>query len=258
MQLNGTGYTGQTDRPMTLRVSLSIVTMLCAFTGTGKTAQDDRRQAAALWERAVTAKGGRDRLATIRSFAIRETASRIRPVGGVAGGKVDQIVCELPHGWWEFLDYRPGEMGYSVRVANAATGTGWASQSGAPATPFLRPDGFAAFRIRLLQLVYFLETRSVRPAPISTTTVRLRSKTVNRVVVEVDGDTVDFYLDGTTNLPVRVEAVRKTTLKPPHLEASTPTSQKFIQDLEDYHEVAGIQVPATIIRGNDRFDVDEM
>ena len=64
------------------------------------------------------------RLAAIHSFAIWEKTARLWPR---SVGKVSQIVCALPDAWWEFLDYRPGLMGFSVTAANARTGLGWSS-----------------------------------------------------------------------------------------------------------------------------------
>ena len=56
-------------------------------------------------------------------------------------------------------------------------------------------------------------------------------------------------------MPLRVEAERTSTLKPPPHVSATSAPQKFVYDLEAYREVAGIQVPATVIRGEDRFDL---
>ncbi len=138
---------------MTVRICGSVLALLCLFAG-GAGGQGDPLDAAAVWEQAIAAKGGRDRLHAIRSFAVRERYRLGRKVRGIVGGKIDQIVCEPPDNWWEFLDYRPGEMGYSVRVVNVRTGAGWASHSGSPARPFMRPDTNTAYRLRQLQYVY--------------------------------------------------------------------------------------------------------
>ena len=102
---------------MTRGISSTLLTLFCLGAAAGGSgAQEDRQKAVTLWEQAIGAKGGRDRLAGIRSVAILEKAGFKRPtLPEMAVGRVDQIVCELPDAWWEFLDYRPGQMGYSVR-----------------------------------------------------------------------------------------------------------------------------------------------
>jgi hypothetical protein len=232
------------------RISASLLMLFCVSAGAGST-QEDRQKAVTLWDQAVAAKGGRDRLAGIRSFAIQERTRFKRPtLPEMAVGKVDQIVCELPDGWWEFLDYRPGQMGYSVSVINVRTGLGWASYGG-PARPLLRPDTNAAFRMRRLQYVYFLETRWVKPNPVRASRVQRGSKSVDRVETEIEGDLVVFDLDVNTHLPVRIETVHKITLKPPRPGITGTGELKYISELDGYHEVAGIQVPARVTLGGD-------
>jgi hypothetical protein len=193
---------------------MALLALLCSLPGGAMTGAGEHQDAARLWADAVAARGGRDRLAAIRSFAIREQTTYARPTRpDMATGKVDQIVCELPDGWWEFLDYRPGEMGVSVRVLNAKTGLGWASHGG-PAQPLRQPDTYVAYRMRQIQYVYFLETSAVHPNPLRASRVQLGSAPFDRVTAEIEGDEVDFYLDITTHLPARVEASRKITLKP--------------------------------------------
>jgi hypothetical protein len=159
---------------MVHRISASLLTLFCVSAAAAGSTQEDRQKAVTLWDQAVAAKGGRDRLAGIRSFAIQKKTVFERPVRpDVAVGKVDQIVCELPDHWWEFLDYRPGLMGYFVDVLNTRSGLGWISLGG-PVRPSPGPNAvladrrrqFIAFRMRQLQYVYFLETKSVQPNPL--------------------------------------------------------------------------------------------
>jgi hypothetical protein len=237
------------------RISIGLLAALCIFPGSARTAADGRQNAVTLWASAIAAKGGRDRLAAIRSFAIHEKTTFTRATRpDMATGKVDQIVCELPDGWWEFVDYRPGQMGYSVRVVNARTGMGWASHGG-PARPLLQPDTYVPYRMRQVQYVYFLETSAVHPTPLRASRVQLGSNPVDRLEAEVEGDPVDFYLDVSSHLPVRIEVTRKITLKPPRPGMQPPEPQKFVYELDGYHDVGGIQVPARIMLGGDQTEV---
>ncbi len=198
---------------MTRGIFSSLFTLFCLAATVAGSAQEDRQngltlwdqKALTLWDQAISAKGGRDRLAGIRSFAIQQrTRFKGLMLREMAVGKVDQIVCELPDAWWEFLDYRPGLMGYSVLVVNARTGLGWASHGG-PASPLLRRDTHTAFRMRQLQYVYFLETRSVQPTPLRASRVRHGFKSADRVETQIEDDLVVFDLDVNTHLPVRID-----------------------------------------------------
>ena len=209
-------------------ISLRIISLLCLSVTVAGSAQEDRQTALALWEEAIAARGGRERLAGIRSFAIlQKTRFRGFMTRDVARGKVDQIVCELPDKWWEFLDYRPGLMGYSVEVVDTLTGLGWGSLSGTPARPFRRPDTNAAYRMRQLQYVYFLQTRSVQPRPRGASRVRLGLRSADRVDTVMDDESVVFYFDPATHLPLRIETSRKITLKPPRPEVKGTGQLKY-------------------------------
>lgn len=221
-------------------ISLRLITLSCLLVAAASGTQDDRQKAVSVWEQAIAAKGGRDRLHGILSVAVREKS-----------GIMSQIVCELPNRWWEYDDYRPLPLGYSVRVVNTETGLGWASYDGHPAGAFRRPDRDTAYRLRQLQYVYFLETRWVRASPLRASRVRLGFRRVERVETEIDDDAVVFYLDLTTHLPVRIETSRTFTVKPPRPGAfrdnTVLTSErKYIFKLDGYHEVAGIQVPGRV------------
>lgn len=238
-------------------ICLRIISLLCLSVTVAGSAQEDRQTAQALWEEAIAAKGGRERLAGIRSFAILEkTRFRGLMTRDVARGKVDQIVCELPDGWWEFLDYRPGLMGYSVNALNTLSGLGWVSPNGAPARPFLRPNTNAAYRMRQLQYVYFLQTRSVQPRPLSASRVRLGLRSADRVDAVIDDESVVFYLDPTTHLPLRIETSRKITLKPPRPDIKGTGQLKYVFVLADYQEVGGVKVPGRVNTAESRVEIN--
>jgi hypothetical protein len=233
-----------------------VVAFIVICGGTSAAIQDDRQAAAVVWEQAVAAKGGRERLRLIESFAVRETTKfRNQRLREFAGGRVDQIVCRLPHDWWEFLDYRPGKMGYSVSVVDTKSGLGWSTFGGA-AREFLRPAPHIGFRMRQLQYVYFLETGAVRPTPLRVSRVRLGSRHVDRVETQSADDFVVFFLDAASQLPVRIETVyRFVSPKPPRPGASASGEMKYVFELDDYREVDGIQIPGRLAIGGDPADV---
>lgn len=228
----------------------TVLLALLFLTTTSAESQQVDQTAAALWEQAIAAKGGRERLAAIRSFAIYEKTVYRKPLPEFASARVHQIVCELPDRWWEFLDYRPGKMGYSVTAANAQTGLGWSTLGSAP-RPFLRRYTGLATRVRQVQYVYFLETRTVRPVPVRASRATHRFKAVDRVETVLDDDRVVFDFDVKTHLPVRIEATLKNTLSPPRPGMKAFADMRFVYELSEYEEIGGIMLPTRVKLGND-------
>ena len=230
---------------------MTVVLLLCLSPVAAGDVQEDRQKAIDLWDAPSLQREAAHGWPAFRSFAVRERTDFNRILlRDIARGKVDQIVCQLPNDWWEFLDYRPGKMGYSVRVFKHTNRSGRASHGG-PTRPFLRPDTNTAYRLRQLQYVYFLETRWVQPTPIRVSSDRLGWKSVDRLETLIDDDMVVFYIDVRTHLPRRIETVRKIAAKPPRPGVKGTGEMKYTFQLEGYHEVAGIQVPALVKLGGD-------
>lgn len=227
-----------------------LTVVMCAGAAGLVCAHPERTAAEALWEQAIAARGGRERLAAIRSFAIEEDTTFRRGVRGVASRRFDVIVSELPDGWWEFLDYRPGAMGYSVRVLDTRTGRGW-STFGGPPQPLLRPDRDTVHRLRQIQYVYFMETRWVRPVPLRISRARLGFRSVDRLETDVEGERAVFYLDARTHLPVRIETARQISYQPPRPGMKASGEVRWNYEIEAYQEIGGVQVPARLRRGAD-------
>ena len=229
---------------------VGLFVMVCVSVATGREAMsDDRAQAEARWDQAIAAKGGRDRLSRIQSFAIKERAHFDKPTRpDMAVGQVEQIVVELPDLWWSFSDYRPGKMGYMISVVNTTTGRHWATSNGTPART--APDRSTGERLRRFEYVYFLETRWVRPTPLRAARVRFGGRSVDRVETEIDGQAVLFDLDVETHLPVRIETSVKSD-RPPVRAGVVPSARRYVFELAAYHEVSGIQVPGRVSLGGD-------
>ena len=230
----------------------AVIAVVCLLARTVAGSQNEAAPAAALWEQAIAAKGGRARLHEVRSLAILETTRFRRPVRGIAERRVDMIVTELPDKWWEFLDYRPGAMGHSVHVVDTRTGSGWSTIGGNTPRPLLRPDTHAAFRLRELQCVYLMETRWVQPIPLRATRVKRGFKMLDRVETRVDDDVVIYDLDPRSHLPIHIEVAHRITATAPRPSVRRTGVLKYSYEIDSYQEVAGLRVPARLKRGADR------
>ena len=241
-------------------IMVSLFVLVCVGVVSGRDAvPDDRSRAQALWEQAIAAKGGRERLSGIQSFALKEQSHFDTPRRpDMATGLVEQIVAALPDLWWSFEDYRPGKMGYSVAAVNTATGQQWANYNGKPART--GRDRSTGWRLRQLQYVYFLETRWVRPTPLRASRVRVGLRSVDRIETDFDGQAILFDLDVDTHLPMRIESPLKGAAPAPQPGATgnTPATpaHRYIFELSAYHDVGGIQVPGRVTLGGDAADVE--
>ena len=200
--------------------------------------------AEALWARALAAKGGAERLHAIRNFVISESAPL--KVTRFAAQENDVIVCEPPGKWWEFLDYRPGLLGFSTQVLDLEKRLHLYSEGGDSRSGSFRPadlDG-ALSRMTYLQLVYFMETAVVRPRIGKAEVI----KGFDVVHSEVGDHAVSFYLDRRTHLPAHVEVIRTFAI-----EGVAPPKNQLRRwyTLEKYVEISGLRVPTRVGLGGD-------
>src|SRR5687768_15566840 len=146
------------------RLLLMLVALLTVMAA-GPIAQNaDPTGAAAdarkVWERAITAKGGRERLRGIRSFVV---TSELKPSGFTRPEVVPREYLEflvvLPNRLWQFHDYRPGLMGAGGMMWDGERGQTWGS-NGRPA-PQMYED--CLYRFNQLQFLYLMETTRVSP-----------------------------------------------------------------------------------------------
>jgi hypothetical protein len=205
-----------------------------------------RAQAEALWEQAVAAKGGRERLRSVRNFTVASSSRYERsPRPDVAVGISTESLFVLPGRWWSIWDYRPGKLGHGVNLFDFEKGIGYLSSNGRPAPRLERADLLEDFRYRFreAQFIYLLETEWVRPMPVRARRERIGFKKVDVVETTVDGARVDFYLDRETHLPFRI------------VTGATPAARRegrmnLSVNLGDYTDVEGIRMPQQVDRAD--------
>ena len=117
----------------------------------------------ALSERAIAAKGGRERLHALESVSI----------SGTSGGTQDETLGVLPSKLWDWNDERPTIIGPWLHVADLERG--WSQfVRGRNDDPLSQgePTDATVEQIRLIQVLTFMETRRVRPNLDGTRTIR--------------------------------------------------------------------------------------
>jgi hypothetical protein len=198
--------------------------------------------AKAVWEEAIRAKGGRERLHTIRNFV---TMSREEFPGSPRPDVITHAYYErlyiLPNKLWEYYDSRPGKMGDDGlaldidhhRVLNRPN-LGSAQ----------RMYDDLVYRLRNGQFLYFMETAYVQPEPVGLKRGRLDRRDIDVIETRVNGDRVEFSLDRHSHLPVRV-AIMEQRLRFPR-----------VWWLSDYQSVDGILMPRNVHPGENSTETE--
>jgi hypothetical protein len=200
------------------------------------TNQSTQEQARVLWEQAIAAKGGREKLYGVKNMAISSRAEY-----GTHLGKRNSIQQEelfvFPHKMWTWNDMRPDVFGLRVEMYNYEARTFYILVPDDPDKKTRQVANHKRWEDSTLlntQLFYFMETKWVQPMPIAVYEGEIRKQAVDIVQTQVNGKRVDFALDPVTHLPVRfvVYGIVGGALIP-----------IVVADLADYVEVSGIKVP---------------
>lgn len=221
---------------------------------------DNRKEAERLWELAIAARGGRERLYAVDNLqiSIREKVwYGLRRVP-----YIEEALYVFPGKYWEWNDQRKTILGLSIRMYNQDRDIHlWYSdhgKGGHVGRPFDMVHGKAALiRLYDVQLGYLMETKWVKPIPVSVETAKLDGKSVDIVQTIVKGypikdgkdeERIGFALDRKTHLPVKVI----------HYGHANGKEYSTGPPLSDYVDVAGIQIPSNVygLRSSYQINVD--
>jgi hypothetical protein len=219
---------------------------LSANANVAQQGENTRREAERLWELAIAAKGGRERLHAVEnmllSIRIRARRSLVRSVEL----RFEQFFV-FPNKLWFWADQRGTAFGLEIQTVDRERGFGYRVIERNPTAPQIMP-GYTPNEERYFfeaQALYLMESRWLRPRPIAVRTERIgfRQFDVVQTIIEreeydsIQRERYDFYLDRRTHLPVRV--VRRTAFE----------SEQEIEatyNIEGYTDVNGIQMPQTV------------
>jgi len=174
-----------------------------------------------VWEQAVKAKGGRERLHSVHSLAIY-----MRPAEVVLAGPPTNWLCVFPDRYFEFDGAGRGSSRAIVvdrtadRVAMDATGIPRNARN---------LTSYEHDRLALNQVVFLLESAWLQPQPVEVQH--------NVLVVEAAGRTYKLFLDS-ASLPERI-------LSPP-IPGQKPKIQ-YEYRLQRYREFQGVMLPARVV-----------
>jgi len=221
---------------------------------------DEVQRANALWDLAISAKGGREKLHSVRSLVV---SSRSRNLGGPKDIPGDHTVSlfVLPDKLWQWIDSRPGAFGLNISVLDFGRAVGWELSDrwdsarpittkpsqfnpSDPAYDSKADSKYRSIRERFLedQLVYLMETKFLKPTLVGARKAKVGSRKVDVIEGVVDRERVEFYLDPKSHLPLRIVFITR-------LESG----RDFVDviHLADYAEVGGIQMPHRVSWASD-------
>ena len=227
---------------LTLFISVFLVGSFC-----GDASQESQRakDARALWEKAIIAKGGRDQLYTVNSFVLsyQETVRNFLGIA-VHRGFVERLYV-FPDKSWGWDDGLPPPFRLSIRsvdlernvrchvYAGTTPVCGVARQTGSP----WEDEGIVQ-----AQYLYLMETRWVQPVPLDVT----KSESKFDVLHTRFGDKrIDYFLDRKTHLPMRVAVFYGSSGKP-----------TLTVEFSKYVRVGAIQMPGKQKRGSISFQIN--
>jgi hypothetical protein len=197
-------------------------------------AEQQQKEAERLWELAIAAKGGRDRLYAVRNMVISTekdtsglfTKNRVRR----------EELLVFPNKYWFWDDNRPSLFGLVVSMSDYDSNMSYVVSDGEPNRP---PEPIKDKRrdkaLRNAQLSLLLETKWLKPTIVNASTGRVGLRSVDTVQTMVEGERVDFAFDRTTHLPVRVS----------YYDVVNGKTYVNVQNFSDYTDVGGIKVPMT-------------
>src|SRR6185436_2849669 len=132
--------------------------------------QDSREEAGRLWEEAIAAKGGRERLYSINNlqFSVRD-----RQWWGLKRVPYEvEALYVFPRKWWEWFDQTGTIFGFIIRIHNYEQGIHWAYLDSGKGGSVAPSEDHGIYRSGMdtvidAQLNYLMETRWVKPIPLS-------------------------------------------------------------------------------------------
>ncbi len=244
------------QRTQALQILSLVVLFVTALAASLPTAGFDTKAAAeALWNQAVQAKGGRDRLRAVRNLVVTTHGSFPNSARPDLTNTVQQLYV-FPSRFWQVVEVtRPGELGH-LAIFDVERRMGWGTRGRFPDRQGI-VDSYV-YRILKGQFFYLLETAFLQPEPVA-----IRSGRVGRVDVDIvetklpetaaTMDTmtinrVEYYLDRETHLPIRI-VVFETVSIPPGVRDRFPqdvVSSEWAYTLGGYTDVDGLQMPTVV------------
>jgi len=195
-------------------------------------ADNSLERARELWEMAIAAKGGREKLHQVSNLVFT----------GESGRSVTFWV--FPDKYFHWADTRPSVFGLNVSISNYETGFGYSTSFSNPpqvkVEKDIRQHKSNRSQFFFCQMDYLLETKWLRPEALRATKSTVAGKRVDLVDVQVKWHTetykVGVFLDEKTHLPVRIG----------YYGTFRPNEFYNTVNMRSYRDFGGIKLPTEL------------
>lgn len=203
----------------------------------------ERERANELWEEAIRAKGGHERLRSIQSLLISSTIYVSAPRG--SNTKEAVRLYAMPGRAWVYTYTDEFDVKLDATVINTERKLCLVTLAPAHGVPGLSPCLPETFTQYLIEdpFIYLMETNWVRPVPVRARTEGKGKNQFDVVETEVGKLRVDFYLHRKTRLPFRI-----VTEWYGGIGRATGMMGPMEVLLEEYAEVEGVLMPRRVTR----------
>lgn len=192
-------------------------------------------EAIRIWEQAIAAKGGRQRLHSVHNMVISTRGEYTTSLFKKNQVRREELLV-FPNKYWFLDDYRPDVLGLTISMYNYDTNMKYVISEGEPNHP---PESITETQrnkaLRNAQLSFLLETQWLKPTLVKASAGRIGLRPVDIVQTAINGERVDFAFDRKTHLPVRVS----------YYDIVHGKTYVNVESFSNYTEVNGIKVPLT-------------
>lgn len=210
---------------------------ICCLSGLALSQDNDvlagKKEAERIWELAIKAKGGRERLTQVESIqgsSVRKAYRR-----GRIHELRDEFLAVLPNKIWSYRDDGPGVFGVIVAMLDYDSQTMYFGQRGSQRVAKPMSDGDRrAISYQNTTLFYLMESKWLQPIPQAVEQGKIGRADVYILQTDANGRRVDFVLDRQNFLPIEVRT-----------HDAEKDGKVFIHvcKLLNYTQVDGIMVP---------------
>lgn len=204
-----------------------------------------KKEAERIWELAIGAQGGREKLCSVRNVVVI-SRSKVRYGTSKVYDHVSESLFVLPYIWWNLDDNRPSVLGITMRMENYETKLNYIAHRGGMSAD-LRPMETGRLIGTLNEngnvtwfpdATFLLETKWWKPILESATTGKIGNQNVDIVQTTLYGRRTDYYFDQKSHLNIRrvVHAIN----------VGDKNVTLYTTDLSDHVSVGGIVMPTKI------------
>lgn len=198
-------------------------------------------EAKRIWELAIRAKGGREKLHSIKSMVTTSRAEVARALSGNFSTRVETLFV-FPNKRWAWRDYRPSVFGLTMQMYDYAKGLKYhqvfGTETDGKLVPFEESERWQIGENMPRIAIELMETYWLRPIPRNVSEAKVKGKNVQIIQTDLDGTRIDFVVSQDAHLPLQVNYY--------YYDAIGKKTRVNTYDLSNYVPIEGVMMATTI------------